>query len=144
MKQKNLVTSFMNSQSTNPPPAAESTKLTPNIISEFATLMFHEGSVQALPIRLKILFDRLLSQLETDEALKLLTSFGWSLQDYARGYILMVRKSPFLWLLPSSLTLEKSLRLFVTNILVSDLSISLLNPDRDICVFKKCTARKFN
>jgi hypothetical protein len=53
--------------------------------------MFQEGSIQALPIRLKILFDKILAIMETDEALKLLTSFGWSQQDYARGYILMVR-----------------------------------------------------
>ena len=57
---------------------------------ELGGLIFAEGCVQAIPVRVKILFDRLLTQIEADEALKLLNSFGWSLQDYARGYILMV------------------------------------------------------
>ena len=57
---------------------------------EIGNLIFYEGSLQALPIRLKILFDRLLSQIVTEDALKLLADFGWSLHDYARGYIIMV------------------------------------------------------
>ncbi len=57
---------------------------------ELGNLIFGQGAIQAIPIRVKILFDRLLTQIDTDEVLKLLNSFGWSLQDYARGYILMV------------------------------------------------------
>jgi hypothetical protein len=60
------------------------------VLYELGSLIFAENSVQAIPVRVKILFDRLLTQVETDEALKLLNSFGWSLQDYARGYILVV------------------------------------------------------
>jgi hypothetical protein len=57
-------------------------------IYEIVSLMLY-GS-QAIPIRLKILLDRLLSSFTQDDILKIISSFGWSLQDYARGYILMV------------------------------------------------------
>ena len=57
-------------------------------IYEIVSLMLY-GS-QAIPIRLKILLDRLLSSFIQDDILKIISSFGWSLQDYARGYILMV------------------------------------------------------
>lgn len=57
-------------------------------IYEIVSLMLY-GS-QAIPIRLKILLDRLLSSFLQDDILKIISSFGWSSQDYARGYILMV------------------------------------------------------
>ena len=57
-------------------------------IYEIVSLMLY-GS-QAIPIRLKILLDRLLSSFIQDDIFKIISSFGWSLQDYARGYILMV------------------------------------------------------
>ena len=83
-KEKSVLSSLLSS-----PPDAELT-INLNTIQELANLIFYDGSVQALPIRIKILFDRLLAQIETEDALKLLNSFGWSLQDYARGYILKV------------------------------------------------------
>ncbi|XP_059486968.1 zinc finger protein basonuclin-2-like [Neocloeon triangulifer] len=43
---------------------------------------------QALPIRLKILLDRVFSVLQRDEVLQVLHGFGWSHDDYSRGYIL--------------------------------------------------------
>ncbi|XP_051896452.1 zinc finger protein basonuclin-1-like isoform X2 [Pristis pectinata] len=43
---------------------------------------------QAIPIRLKILLDRLFSVLKQEEVLQILHSLGWTLQDYIRGYIL--------------------------------------------------------
>lgn len=46
---------------------------------------------QALPIRLKILLDRVFSVLQRDEVLQVLHGFGWSHDDYSRGYILQVR-----------------------------------------------------
>lgn len=58
-------------------------------IYEISSLMLY-GS-QAIPIRLKILLDRLLNAFTQDDILKIISSFGWSLQDYARGYVLMVR-----------------------------------------------------
>uniref|UniRef100_A0A3B3Q8C2 Basonuclin zinc finger protein 1 n=1 Tax=Paramormyrops kingsleyae TaxID=1676925 RepID=A0A3B3Q8C2_9TELE len=43
---------------------------------------------QAVPVRLKILLDRLLSVLRRDEVGRMLATLGWTLQDYMRGYIL--------------------------------------------------------
>jgi zinc finger protein basonuclin len=44
----------------------------------------------ALPIRLKILLDRVFSVLQREEVLQVLHGFGWSHDDYSRGYILQV------------------------------------------------------
>ncbi|KAF6778334.1 hypothetical protein AHF37_02059 [Paragonimus kellicotti] len=44
---------------------------------------------QAIPIRVKILLDRLLSaQLLQADVIRLLLPFGWTFQDYTRGYVL--------------------------------------------------------
>ena len=59
-----------------------------NTVFDVASLALY-GS-QALPIRLKILLDRLFSVLPPDDVVHVLTGFGWSLEDYARGYILQV------------------------------------------------------
>jgi hypothetical protein len=48
---------------------------------------------QATPIRLKILLDRLFSVLKHEEVLQVLHGFGWSYEDYARGYILQDTES---------------------------------------------------
>ncbi|XP_076261257.1 zinc finger protein basonuclin-2-like isoform X2 [Rhynchophorus ferrugineus] len=42
---------------------------------------------QALPIRLKVLLDQLFSVLQKDQVIRVLHGFGWTLEDYARGYI---------------------------------------------------------
>jgi len=60
----------------------------PNIVFDIASLMLY--GAQATPIRLKILMDRLFSVLQHDEVLQILLSFGWSYEDYSRGYILQV------------------------------------------------------
>ena len=60
----------------------------PNIVFDIASLMLY-GS-QATPIRLKILLDRLFSVLQHEEVLQVLHGFGWTYEDYARGYILQV------------------------------------------------------
>jgi hypothetical protein len=44
----------------------------------------------AVPVKLKMLLDRLFSLLNPEEVTALLTSFGWTMQDYQRGYILKV------------------------------------------------------
>lgn len=41
----------------------------------------------ALPVRLKILLDRIFCTLSYEELLHLLNEFGWTHEDYARGYI---------------------------------------------------------
>ncbi|KAH8875987.1 Protein disconnected [Schistosoma japonicum] len=44
---------------------------------------------QAIPMRIKILLDRLLSgQLAHSDVVRLLLTFGWTFQDYSRGYML--------------------------------------------------------
>nr|SIW59169.1 disconnected [Euperipatoides kanangrensis] len=58
----------------------------PNIVFDIASLMLY--GTQATPVRLKILLDRLFSVLQHDEVLQVLHGFGWSYEDYARGYIL--------------------------------------------------------
>lgn len=61
----------------------------PSIVFDIASLMLY-GS-QATPIRLKILLDRLFSVVQHAEIVRVLNSFGWSYEDYCRGYILQVR-----------------------------------------------------
>uniref|UniRef100_A0A0K0E5H7 Replication initiation protein n=1 Tax=Strongyloides stercoralis TaxID=6248 RepID=A0A0K0E5H7_STRER len=40
-----------------------------------------------LPVRLKILYDTVLDKLSFKKKLALLKTFGWTLEDYERGYI---------------------------------------------------------
>ncbi|KAJ9600862.1 hypothetical protein L9F63_000974, partial [Diploptera punctata] len=58
----------------------------PNVAFDIASLVLY--GCQALPIRLKILLDRLFSVLQREEVLQVLHGFGWTHEDYARGYIL--------------------------------------------------------
>jgi hypothetical protein len=52
----------------------------------------------AVPVKLKMLLDRLFSLLNPDEVTAVLRGFGWTVQDYQRGYILKVFLSPpFSW-----------------------------------------------
>lgn len=66
----------------------------PNNIILNATLELLSMSLfgcQAIPMRIKILLDRLLSgQLAHADVVKLLLTFGWTFQDYSRGYMLTV------------------------------------------------------
>ena len=62
----------------------------PNIVFDIASLMLY--GTQATPIRLKILLDRLFSVLQHEEVLQVLQGFGWTYEDYARGYILQVER----------------------------------------------------
>ncbi|KAJ8923512.1 hypothetical protein NQ315_010090, partial [Exocentrus adspersus] len=58
----------------------------PNAAFDIASLVLY--GCQALPIRLKILLDRLFSVLKKEQVLQVLHGFGWTSDDYARGYIL--------------------------------------------------------
>ncbi|KAG8229248.1 hypothetical protein J437_LFUL007172 [Ladona fulva] len=60
----------------------------PNVAFDIASLVLY--GCQALPIRLKILLDRLFSVLQQEEVLQVLHGFGWTQEDYARGYVLTV------------------------------------------------------
>ncbi|KAL1493330.1 hypothetical protein ABEB36_011405 [Hypothenemus hampei] len=57
-----------------------------NVTFDVASLVLY--GCQALPIRLKILLDRLFSVLHKEEVIRVLHGFGWTVDDYARGYIL--------------------------------------------------------
>lgn len=60
----------------------------PNTAFDIASLVLY--GCQALPIRLKILLDRLFSVLQKEQVTQVLHGFGWTLEDYARGYIFSV------------------------------------------------------
>ncbi|XP_055133389.1 zinc finger protein basonuclin-1 isoform X1 [Symphalangus syndactylus] len=57
-----------------------------NVVFDISSLMLY--GTQAIPIRLKILLDRLFSVLKQDEVLQILHALDWTLQDYIRGYVL--------------------------------------------------------
>lgn len=68
------------------PPASETVE--PTAVFDVASLVLY-GS-RALPIRLKILLDQLFNQLPHAKVTRLLAAFGWTHEDYTRGYILQV------------------------------------------------------
>ncbi|KAG5213411.1 hypothetical protein JEQ12_009197 [Ovis aries] len=57
-----------------------------NVVFDISSLMLY--GTQAVPVRLKILLDRLFSVLKQEEVLHILHGLGWTLRDYVRGYIL--------------------------------------------------------
>ena len=57
-----------------------------NVVFDISSLMLY--GTQAVPVRLKILLDRLFSDLKQEEVLHILHGLGWTLRDYVRGYIL--------------------------------------------------------
>lgn len=63
--------------------------ISPSVVFDIASLVLY--GCQAIPIRLKVALDRLFSALQHEEVLQILHGFGWSYEDYARGYILQVR-----------------------------------------------------
>lgn len=60
-----------------------------NVVFDISSLMLY--GTQAIPVRLKILLDRLFSVLKQDEVLQILHALDWTLQDYIRGYVLQVQ-----------------------------------------------------
>ena len=63
--------------------------VSPNIVFDVASLVLY--GTHAIPVRLKILLDRLFSVLREEEVAQILKGYGWTLEDYQRGYILKVR-----------------------------------------------------
>ncbi|KAJ4944200.1 hypothetical protein JOQ06_012745, partial [Pogonophryne albipinna] len=59
-----------------------------NVVFDISSLMLY--GTQAVPVRLKILLDRLFSVLKQEEVLHILHGLGWTLRDYVRGYILQI------------------------------------------------------
>lgn len=67
-------------------PASETVE--PTAVFDVASLVLY-GS-RALPVRFKILLDQLFNQLFHAQVKKSLDAFGWTNEDYNRGYILQV------------------------------------------------------
>ena len=65
-------------------------RVSPGMVIDVASLILQ--GFHAVPVKLKMLLDRLFSLLGPEEITAVLRSFGWSIQDYQRGYILKVRK----------------------------------------------------
>ncbi|XP_015282709.1 PREDICTED: zinc finger protein basonuclin-1 [Gekko japonicus] len=57
-----------------------------NVVFDISSLMLY--GTQAVPVRLKILLDRLFSVLKQEEVVQILHALDWTLQDYIRGYVL--------------------------------------------------------
>ncbi|GIX66985.1 zinc finger protein basonuclin-2 [Caerostris darwini] len=68
---------------------------------DVASLMLY--GTEAMPIRLKILLDRLFSVLQHEEVVHVLHGFGWTYEDYSRGYILQNSRGQVLerWCMPT-------------------------------------------
>lgn len=76
--------------------------ISPSKVFDIASLVLYD--CQAIPIRIKFSLDRLFSGLQHDEVLQILHAFGWSYEDYARGYILQVCSTlASLWLFSSNI-----------------------------------------
>lgn len=66
-------------------------------VFELASLVLY--GAQAIPIRLKILLDRLFCVLPPEDVTRVISSFGWSYDDYLRGYKLQVSEGRSIYLL---------------------------------------------
>uniref|UniRef100_A0A672F5G3 Zinc finger protein basonuclin-2 n=1 Tax=Salarias fasciatus TaxID=181472 RepID=A0A672F5G3_SALFA len=60
----------------------------PGLVLDLSSLVLY--GAQAIPVRLKILLDRLYSVLTPEQVGHILHSLGWTLGDYVRGYMLQV------------------------------------------------------
>uniref|UniRef100_A0A665U440 Zinc finger protein basonuclin-2 n=1 Tax=Echeneis naucrates TaxID=173247 RepID=A0A665U440_ECHNA len=58
----------------------------PGLVFDLSSLVLY--GAQAIPVRLKILLDRLYSVLSTEQVGHILHTLGWTLGDYVRGYML--------------------------------------------------------
>uniref|UniRef100_A0A8D3A0X3 Basonuclin zinc finger protein 2 n=1 Tax=Scophthalmus maximus TaxID=52904 RepID=A0A8D3A0X3_SCOMX len=98
-----------------------------NVVFDISSLMLY--GTQAVPVRLKILLDRLFSVLKQEEVLHILHGLGWTLRDYVRGYILQDTAGKVLdrWTIMSReeeiITLQQFLRFGETKSIVELMAI---------------------
>ena len=59
-----------------------------NTVFDVASLFLYGCSL--IPTPLRVLLDRLFSVLPSEDVLQILRGFGWSLEDYDRGYVRQV------------------------------------------------------
>uniref|UniRef100_A0A672KNZ8 Basonuclin 2 n=1 Tax=Sinocyclocheilus grahami TaxID=75366 RepID=A0A672KNZ8_SINGR len=57
-----------------------------SVVFDISSLILY--GTQALPVRMKILLDRLFSVLTHTQVLNIIHTLGWTLRDYVRGYML--------------------------------------------------------
>ena len=62
--------------------------VSPSLVFDVSSLVLY--GTHAIPVRFKILLDRLFSVLREEEVVQILKGYGWTLEDYQRGYILKV------------------------------------------------------
>ncbi|XP_058011932.1 zinc finger protein basonuclin-1 isoform X2 [Ahaetulla prasina] len=98
-----------------------------NVVFDISSLMLY--GTQAVPVRLKILLDRLFSVLKQEEVIHILHALDWTLQDYIRGYVLQDASGKVLdhWSIMSSeeelATLQQFLRFGETKSIVELMAI---------------------
>lgn len=86
---------------------AQTEQISPSIVFDIASLVLYD--CQAIPIRIKFCLDRLFSPLQHDDVLQILHGFGWSYEDYARGYIIQVSTAQLSEKSPAALTSQSTL-----------------------------------
>ena len=69
--------------------AAPGEAVTTRAVFEVCSLILY--GKHAIPIQLKIPLDILFQSLSEDEVNKILKGYGWTMEDYQRGYILKVK-----------------------------------------------------
>jgi hypothetical protein len=69
-------------------PNADSAAVSAASLLDIAGLILY--GAQAVPIRLKVLLDRLMAGLPNDQVAQTLGAYGWNYDDYSRGYMLQV------------------------------------------------------
>ena len=63
-------------------------RVSPGMVIDVASLILQ--GFHAVPVKLKMLLDRLFSLLSREDITAVLRGFGWTIEDYHRGYILKV------------------------------------------------------
>merc|ERR1719410_624206 len=105
-------------------------RVSPGMVIDVASLIL--GGFHAVPVKLKMLLDRLFSLLSPEEITAVLRGFGWTIQDYQRGYILKDAKGSTLdkWKMcapeDEPLILQQFLRFSVTRPLTQQLILQEL------------------
>ncbi|CAJ1085700.1 zinc finger protein basonuclin-2-like [Xyrichtys novacula] len=110
----------------------------PGLVFDLSSLVLY--GAQAIPVRLKILLDRLYSILTPEQVGHILHTLGWSLGDYVRGYKLQYPSGKVLdrWLMVTPeeelLILKQFLRFGETRPIVELMTLQCLaaNPDLNL------------
>uniref|UniRef100_A0A672ZDZ3 Zinc finger protein basonuclin-2 n=1 Tax=Sphaeramia orbicularis TaxID=375764 RepID=A0A672ZDZ3_9TELE len=118
----------------------------PGLVFDLSSLVLY--GAEAVPVRLKILLDRLYSVLTPEQVGHILHTLGWSLSDYVRGYKLQQSSGKVLdqWLMVTPeeefLILKQFLRFGETRPIV-ELMIQCMSPDHpktchsNVCTFSE-------